>query len=140
MSARHRMLRRGRPYGPSFFDDPRVLDGTDDAETLRGILEIEDDGRDRGLHFLCVNASLKSQFEFGQQTWANNPRFNGLTNNPDPLVGDNDPSAEVAGTMHIPGCPVSVRTAALPRFVTVRGGAYLFMPGLSALRFLSETD
>jgi hypothetical protein len=30
-----------------------------------------------------------------------------------------------------------LRTASLPRFVTVRGGAYLFMPSLTALRYLS---
>ncbi len=140
LSARHRLLRRGRPYGPSFFKDPRVLDNLDDMDALRGILELENDGRDRGLHFLCVNASLKSQFEFGQQTWANNPRFNGLVNNRDPLIGDNDPSVDTPGTMRIPGCPVSMHTSALPRFVTVRGGAYLFMPSLTALRFLSATD
>jgi hypothetical protein len=29
------------------------------------------------------------------------------------------------------------RTAALPRFVTVKAGAYLFMPSLTALRFLA---
>jgi len=30
------------------------------------------------------------------------------------------------------------RTSALPRFVTVRAGAYLFIPGLTALRFLAR--
>lgn len=27
--------------------------------------------------------------------------------------------------------------AGLPRFVTVRGGAYFFMPGLAALRYMA---
>jgi hypothetical protein len=26
----------------------------------------------------------------------------------------------------------------LPQFVTVRGGAYFFMPGLSALRYIAQ--
>jgi hypothetical protein len=26
----------------------------------------------------------------------------------------------------------------LPRFVTIRGGAYLFMPGMKALRYLAD--
>jgi hypothetical protein len=40
--------------------------------------------------------------------------------------------------MTIPGDP-TLRTAALPRFVTVRAGAYLFMPSIRALRFLSAS-
>ena len=39
--------------------------------------------------------------------------------------------------MTIPAQPLRLRTAALPRFVTVKAGAYLFMPSLRALRFLS---
>ena len=39
--------------------------------------------------------------------------------------------------MTIPRRPFRLRTAALPRFVTVRAGAYLFMPSLTALRFLA---
>jgi hypothetical protein len=31
-----------------------------------------------------------------------------------------------------------VRTAAFPRFVTVKSAAYLFMPSLTALRFLAS--
>jgi hypothetical protein len=29
-------------------------------------------GSPRGIHFLSINASIKSQFEFIQQVWANN--------------------------------------------------------------------
>jgi hypothetical protein len=39
--------------------------------------------------------------------------------------------------MVIPAGSGTVRTAALPRFVTVRGGAYLFMPSVSALTFIA---
>ena len=42
----------------------------------------------RGIHFFCVNASIRSQFEFVQQTWCNNPRFGGLNDNKDPIIGD----------------------------------------------------
>jgi deferrochelatase/peroxidase EfeB len=136
MTARHQLLRRGRPYGPPLFD-LSILDRTDAADLMRGVLDLKDDGRDRGLHFLAVNASLRSQFEFVQQSWANNPRFNGLVGNPDPVIGDNDPAAAAPGLMDIPGCPAGMRTSSLPRFVSVRGGAYLFMPSVSALRYLA---
>ena len=136
MSARHRILRRGKPYGRPLFD-LTVLDRVNDLEGLRAILGLSDDGEDRGLHFFCINASIKSQFEFMQQVWANNPRFNGLSCSRDPLIGDNgrpkDPSS-----LHIPGEEFDQRTAPLPRFVTVRGGAYLFMPSKRAMTYLAK--
>jgi hypothetical protein len=84
-----------------------------------------------------VNASIRSQFEFVQQTWCNNPRFGGLNDNKDPITGDNDRKGAPPNYMTIPRRPLAYRTAALPRFVTVRGGAYLFMPGITGLRFLA---
>ena len=87
--------------------------------------------------FLCVNASIKRQFEFVQQAWVNNPRFNGLVDNSDPIAGDNDPAATTPSSMHVPMRPAALRSAALPRFAMVRGGAYFFMPSLTALRYLA---
>jgi len=136
MSSRHRILRRGKQYGPPLFD-PTVLTRPDQPTALQAIVDLQDDGQSRGTHFLCANASIKSQFEFIQQTWANNPTFSGLANNRDPLVGDNDP-VTAPGGMLIPGIHSTIRTAPLPSFVTMRGGAYLFMPGLTTLRYLSE--
>ena len=95
-----------------------------------------DDDRQRGIHFLCVNASLRSQFEFVQQTWCNNPHFGGLHDNKDPIAGDAARAGEAPSRMTIPGRP-TVRTAAFPRFVTVKAAGYFFMPSLTALRFLA---
>ena len=79
----------------------------------------------------------QSQFEFVQQTWCNNPRFGGLHDNKDPIAGNNGSAGDPPSYMTIPGGPAPQRTAAVPRFVTVKGGAYFFMPGLAALRFLA---
>jgi Dyp-type peroxidase family len=136
MSARHRILRRGKPYGPPLFD-PSILASLDQPNALQTILDLQDDGQPRGLHFLCANASIKDQFEFIQQAWVNNPGFSGLVDNRDPLLGDNDPTATTGG-MVIPGVEATIRTASLPRFVTVRGGIYTFMPGLTTLRYLAD--
>jgi Dyp-type peroxidase family len=127
----HRLLRRARVFGPPLFD-PALL-RTDAASTL----SIEDDGQARGIHFFCVNASIRSQFEFVQQTWCNNPGFGGLSANKDPIVGDHARAGEPPTRMVVPEAAGCIHTASLPRFVTVRGGAYLFMPSLTALRFLS---
>ncbi len=63
-----------------------------------------------------------------------------MTGESDPLLGNRAP---------LPGCPVTAdfsrpraaglrhRFAGLPRFVTVRGGAYFFLPSLRALRYLA---
>jgi len=134
MSEAHRLLRRARAFGPALFD-PAVL--TDPSKLAGRTLDIEDDGHVRGIHFFCVNASIRRQFEFVQQTWCNNPRFAGLNDNKDPIIGDNARTDHTSSYMTIPRKPFRVRTAALPRFVTVKAGAYLFMPSLTALRFLA---
>jgi Dyp-type peroxidase family len=113
--SRHRILRRGAPYGQ------RLAEGIE-----------KDDGRDRGLLFICLNADIRRQFEFVQQTWLNNPKFFGLPNDRDPLVG------EGGANMTIQASPVRRRISGLPRFVTMRGGQYFFLPSISALRYLCE--
>jgi deferrochelatase/peroxidase EfeB len=135
MTARHRLLRRGRAFGRPLFD-ARLLDEPDQQEARQTIVNMQDDGEPRGIHFVCINANIKSQFEFVQQAWMNNPRFNGLVNNRDPLSSDTDPEA-APSVMYVPANPTGLRTAAVPRLVTVRGGAYFFMPSLTALRYLS---
>ncbi len=136
MSEAHRLLRRARTFGRPLFDPSILVDPTNPG-ARHALLELADDGGARGIHFFCVNASIRSQFEFVQQTWCNNPRFGGLNDNKDPIVGDNARANRTPSHMTIPQRPFRVRTAALPRFVTVRAGAYLFMPSLTALRFLA---
>jgi deferrochelatase/peroxidase EfeB len=81
---------------------------------------------------VCLNANIVRQFEFVQHTWANNPNFGGLHNEPDPLI-----SPTAGGDYRIPGQPVRTRLTGLPRFVAVQGGAYFFLPGIRAVRWLA---
>jgi Dyp-type peroxidase family len=121
---RHRILRRGREYGPPL----------DPAELL-SVKKASSEDQDRGLHFLCLNANISRQFEFIQQTWANNPHFNQLYDDADPIIGTHCPRG---GTFTIQAKPVRKRLTGLPRFVTVVGGAYFFMPGIRAIRYLAN--
>lgn len=121
---RHRILRRGREYG-----SPLSID-----EALTAAPATATD--DRGLHFICLNANIARQFEFVHHTWLNNPKFDGLYDDADPLVGAHRPSG---GTFTMQGRPVRTRITGLPRFVHVRGGAYFFLPGIRALRYLSQS-
>lgn len=115
----HRMIRRGTAYGPLLPD---------------GVLD--DDGADRGLMFAFVGAHLKRQFEFVQSEWINGGEFLGLGEAKDPVVGP----AVGDGSYTIPRRPIPRRLHGLSRFVVTRGGEYCFMPGLRALRWLSELE
>jgi Dyp-type peroxidase family len=108
---RHRIIRRGRSYGPP-----------------NGQAE-------RGLIFMCVCANISRQFEFIQASWLGSANFDGLYDDADPLVGAHEPDG---ATFTVPALPVRRRFAGLPRFVTVRGGAYFFLPSLRALRYLAN--
>lgn len=109
---RHRIMRRGRPFA----------DVAPDGSVAQGLV------------FIALNADLQRQFEFIQQTWLNSPKFGGLYDNKDPIAADNDGTS----TMTIQSNPVRQQIQGLPRFVTVRGGGYFFLPGLRALRFLAD--
>ncbi|MGR6967793.1 Dyp-type peroxidase [Geodermatophilus sp. URMC 61] len=106
---RHRLIRRGRQYGP-------LSDG------------------ECGLHFICLNANLSRQFEFVQHSWLNNPAFAGLQDSPDPIAGYHPPDG---GVFPMPADPVRRRLLDLPRFVRLRGGGYFFLPGIRALHHLA---
>lgn len=120
----HRLLRRGRKYGPLLAQPDLLSPGVDPAWREE----------ERGLHFICLGANLARQFEFIQQSWINNPRFAGLYSCPDPLLGA-APRDERSFTVQ--GEPIRTRYQDLPNFVSVRGGAYFFLPGIRALRFLA---
>ena len=115
----HRMIRRGTAYGPLLPEE--VLD---------------DDGADRGLMFAFVGANIGRQFEFVQSEWINDGIFFGGGTDKDPIAGSNGTDINFT----VPRKPVRRRCAGIPQFVVTRGGEYCFMPGLRALRWLSELE
>jgi deferrochelatase/peroxidase EfeB len=124
----HRILRRGREYGPGLTPEQAVQDPPADDPK-------------RGLHFLCLNANIGRQFEFVQNAWLMSTKFDGLTQESDPLLGSRTPIGDGRSTDNftIPREQGLRRCiAGLPRFVTVRGGAYFFLPGIRALRYFSR--
>lgn len=135
-TAKHRIIRRGRNFGAHLFD-PAGLDKPT-AEVLAMLHALEDDDQPRGLHFFSVNANIQRQFEFIQESWANNPNFNAMYESKDPLIGDNDRAKQRPSYMKILTESAHIRSRPLPRFVTVMGGSYLFMPSLTALRYFAS--
>ena len=120
----HRLLRRGRPYGP--------------GPSSAGLRSVEN--QERGIHFICLNASIGRQFEFVQNAWIMGTKFDGLSEESDPLLGNRTP---------VPGCSFTnaftlpqengfrQRINGLPQFVTVRGGGYFFLPSIRVLWYLA---
>jgi deferrochelatase/peroxidase EfeB len=123
----HRILRRGREYGPELSPSDAL------APAPAGDSE-------RGLHFICLNANILRQFEFLQNAWIMNTKFSALTGESDPLLGNREaiPPDLVTGnfTRQEEGA-LRRRVSGLPQFVTVRGGAYFFLPSLRALRYFA---
>jgi deferrochelatase/peroxidase EfeB len=128
----HRILRRAREYGtrlsPKEALDPLTLDPK------------------AGLHFLCLNANIARQFEFVQGAWIASAKFAALTGEQDPLLGNREPfpTTPIATPLATdgfsrPGAPPHCRhLTGLPNFVRVRGGAYFFLPGLTALKWIAS--
>jgi Dyp-type peroxidase family len=125
---RHRLVRRGRPYGVPVSTplDPSLFVPKLDAIAAAPPMA-------RGLHFLCFNANIRRQFEFVQQTWVNNPKFPHQYDGPDPIVAQ-----AAGGEFELPGQPARRRISPLESFVTMRGGAYFFLPGLAGLKWLAR--
>jgi len=129
---RHRILRRGRAYGKPI---AKSMEPEDILNSNGGA------GEDVGLQFLCFNANVGRQFEFIQHTWINNPKFAELYSESDPLLGESNPKSikqGIYGDFTAPGNPIRQRVRGLKRFVDVKGGAYFFMPGIKALKYLSN--
>jgi deferrochelatase/peroxidase EfeB len=123
----HRLLRRGRTYGA----------GVAPSGSAAG----PSSSQDTGLHFICLVANIKRQFEFVQSAWLMGSKFSGLTES-DPLLGHRlpDPGDTPTDGFSIPQADGPDRQLkGLPQFVTVVGGAYFFLPGIRALRYLATT-
>ena len=124
----HRILRRGRVYGERLTPEEALADtGSDPGE--------------QGLLFVCLGANISRQFEFVQGAWLASAKFAGLPTESDPLLGSREPLLDGSPTNRFSrpreSAPACI-TEGLPRFVTVRGGAYFFMPGLRALDFIVQ--
>ena len=136
-SLRHRILRRGVPYGPPWTP------------------ETPDDATDRGLLFVAYQSDLERQFEHVWSTWLNGPDFPIPAAGRDALAGQltgPGPARPLASQPAIPpwsatnlrpalvargtqpGATIALR---LPAFVTPHFGGYFFTPAINALSLLA---
>ncbi|MDP2712542.1 MAG: hypothetical protein Q8O56_15105 [Solirubrobacteraceae bacterium] len=127
----HRIVRRAMPYGPAY----------DPAQPV----DVQ-----RGLVGYFINADIANQFEFLMAEWINgnsfvvsdpgpppdypNPVFN--ISGADVMLGANDPSSS-SFILCSPPDGSAPTTSGFGRFITTRGGAYCYLPSITALRYIS---
>ena len=117
---RHRLFRRGISYG-----GPLLPENAVDEECPRGLI------------FVSMQARLDRQFEFVLTSWLGREELEGQAGAKlDPLLGDHSGRLEDAFQPTDRFGPVT----GLPRFVTMRGGDYFFIPSVSALAGLRDAD
>lgn len=127
----HIMARRGQTYGIRTDD---LNDGKTENKPKKDV----------GLLFMAFNSDIGKQFEFTQINWANGAGF------PKVPPGSPPPGLDILigqtkGDAKRPNMTVATRwgdkqsmvtVPAVPRTVTMKGGAYFFMPSLPYLKSL----
>jgi Dyp-type peroxidase family len=110
---RHRILRRGIPFGGSF-GAPKGGSAKDP----------------RGLLFFCYQTTIENQFEFIQSKWVNNPNFPpfpaGVVAGQDPIIAQSP-----KGPFQLDPAKGNIE---VKHFVTTTAGEYFFAPSISALQ------
>ena len=107
---RHRILRVGRAY------------------------KAQNNRKNPGLLFMCLNTDIERQFEFVQQTWVLGRSFNGLENEADPVLR----YGSLPKVFTIPTETGPLRLRGMADCVRLLGSGYFFLPSRSALRYLAN--
>jgi Dyp-type peroxidase family len=149
LSKKHRMLRRGRIYGEPLDKDFNIdnmihhhslCNHTGNKPTTTPVttaIGVENENSVRGIHFMCLVSDIARQFEFVQNVWSNTPTFAELYNEVDPITSSRPtPELKDCHEFTTPQALVRNRYKNIPEFTTVVGGAYFFMPGISALKYI----
>jgi Dyp-type peroxidase family len=114
-SDKHRILRRGIPYGKQISVEQNT---------------------DRGLLFMCYQKNIATQFEFLQANFANCSRFpakeNGLYHGHDPIIGR--PKSNEISFVNLISKEKTTLIEGLKQWVVTTGGEYFFSPSISALK------
>ncbi|MBC7978592.1 MAG: peroxidase [Myxococcales bacterium] len=135
MVRKHQLLRRGRTFGAPLAETMRPADflaaGASAPAALRD--------QPRGLHFLCLVGHISRQFELVQSAWISAANFGGLFADGDPLIGARRPAPDdnANDDFTCQAAPVRRKYHGLPQFTRLVGGAYFFLPSITALRFLA---
>lgn len=124
-SDRHRILRRGVPYGPEFSPQEQPYQGNTPPT----------DTQDRGLLFLCYQSSIARGFAFIQSQWVNQNDFPNAGDGRDPIISQDVTEPQFT----LPRTPQALHLT-LQRWVITTGGEYFFSPSIAAIKQLAGTS
>jgi Dyp-type peroxidase family len=121
---RHRIIRRGMPYGPPYSDGKA---GEEPYPPPRGLL------------FICFSSSIQRGFETIQSAWCDDGGVLGLESTPDYLLQQRPADGQrPRGELVLdPARGLTIGPPPRP-FVITRGMEYLLVPGRAGLRRLVE--
>ena len=123
----HRLLRRGRSYGPRLTPETGARCGCSGGRTRSAV-------HMSGGQYLQAVRICAERLGHEQQV----RRYQ---NESDPLLGHRQPLMSGESTDQFnrpdPNGPTQ-KTCHLPQFISVRGGGYFFIPGLRALRYIAS--
>jgi Dyp-type peroxidase family len=126
-------IRRANPRDSLDFAARRSLALSKRHRIIRRGRPYREGSEKQGTFFIAMNADLRRQFEFVQQAWVNNPQFMGYNDGPDRIAGVNHDMASRGLHESVGCCP-----RGLASFVTVKGGAYFFLPSIPALKIIAS--
>ena len=92
----------------------------------------------------ALTHTLSRQFELVQAQWLCNAKFLGLYQEVDPVAGHHEQFKDQPDGIDDkfneytePAHQIRKKYYNIPRFVTVKGGAYFFTPGISTVKYLA---
>ena len=119
----HRLTRCLLPYGPTY-DPGKPYDGLE-----------------RGIVGYFINTNIENQYEFVLRQWVNDSEFAGAVRlHPqakDPLIGTQDPAESIFVMPQANGGP-PIEVTGLSTFVTTKAAAYVFLPSITAIRYIAN--
>ena len=119
----HRLIRRLLPYGP-MYDPGKPYDGVE-----------------RGILGYFINSNIENQYEFVLRRWVNDSEFAGAVRlDPrakDPLVGAQNPTESIFVMPQADGRP-AIEVTGLLSFATTKAAAYVFLPSITAIKFIAS--
>jgi hypothetical protein len=124
-------------YTPHFYD-PMAVAGTryDFTGAIKAPRQVL-----KGGYFLSIQTSIEEQFEFLQARWINNPSRPRGPGGHDMIVGQNAAAEDGVRQCHLFGSGLQSGTVmAKKQFVVPTGGAYFFVPSLSAIRTVIASE